>query len=159
MRSFVLLKSNLLSLREKKARGISFHPKTTIVRGVNHTGKSSVLKSIYRCFGAEPPLVHDRWKIAQVIGAVTFAVDGVEHTILQNGTRYAIYDANKALVRSFKSVGKELAPYLASLFEFKLKLVTAKNEAQTPPPAFLFFPFYVDQDNSWKENWSSFRGL
>src|SRR3954463_6451916 len=101
MTSFVLKKLTLLSFREKRARRFSFHPKTTIVKGDNDTGKSSLLKSIYRCFGAAPAVTHSKWKDARVIGVLTFAVDGRTFHVLQNQMRYSFFDADRQHLESF----------------------------------------------------------
>ena len=42
---------------------------------------------------------------------------------------------------------------------FGLTLPDRSGELLIPPPAFLFLPFYVDQDASWVGNWSSFANL
>ena len=34
-----------------------------------------------------------------------------------------------------------------------------QNESVTPPPAYLFLPFYFDQDRSWTESWHGFERL
>lgn len=159
MRSFVLNELLLLSRRERRARKFHFHPKTTVVRGANDTGKSSLLKSIYRCFGAEPQIVHDLWKGAHVQSVATFTIDGIQYSLHQDGNQYTIYDASKERLRSFNSVTTGLGPYLASLFHFRLQLASRQNESLVPPPAFLFLPFYIDQDKSWAEPWAAFSRL
>jgi hypothetical protein len=56
-------------------------------------------------------------------------------------------------------VADGLAPYLANLFDFGLVLASRQEEPQTPPPAFLFLPFYMDQDASWQNTWCGFDRL
>ncbi len=159
MPSFILKKLTLCSLSEKRARRFSFHPRTTIVKGDNDTGKSSLLKSIYRCFGAAPAVTHNKWKGARVISVLTFAVDGVTYHALQNETQYSFYDADRQHLATFDSVTKGVAPYFADLLGFGLKLPTRQNDLITPPPAYLLLPFYIDQDAGWKSSWSSFARL
>ena len=158
MPSFVLKRLTLLSLKEKRGRRFSFHPKTTVVKGDNDTGKSSLLKSIYRCFGAEP--AHSRemegWR---VIALLSFTVDGKLFHALQNHTRYSFFDGYRDYLESFDSVTNGVAPYFARMFGFGLKLPTRQNDLIVPPPAYLLLPFYVDQDAGWKNSWSSFAKL
>ena len=52
----------LLSSKEKAARKISFDPKATLILGENDTGKSSLIKSIYATFGADPAAIHHNWR-------------------------------------------------------------------------------------------------
>src|SRR4051794_37132915 len=101
MPSFVLERLTLLSLREKRGRRFAFHPRTTIVKGDNDTGKSSLLKSIYRCFGAEPALTHPKWKDAKVIAVLTYSVDSQTYHVLQSQGRYSFFDEGRNHLKSF----------------------------------------------------------
>ena len=150
----------LLSQKEKKAKKVTFDPRLTIIKGKNRTGKSSLLKSIPTVFGAIPEKNHESWKAASVTGLVKFTVNGSQFSILQYYDVYSIFDDANNLIFSTNSVTKELAPYLAKLFDFELKLkVRDKNDLVSPPPAYFFLPSYIDQDTSWSKSWSSFKGL
>ena len=159
MPGFVLKELSLISLKEKRARRIAFHPTTTIVKGVNDTGKSSLLKSIYQCFGATPPKIHQKWKAAHVIGAATFAVHDKQYIILQDGKRYTVFDESRTVLAAFDSVTLGLGPYLAGLLNFGLKLTNRENQVVTPPSAYILLPFYIDQDKGWADSWASFANL
>jgi len=159
MKSFVLENMLLLSRQEKRARKVSFHPQTTLVRGDNDTGKSSLLKSIYACFGAKPEVVNETWTRANVSGLVTFTIDGVRKTVARDGKRYALFDESGKLTGVYSSVVNGLGPVLAELFGFDLRLVSREDRLITPPPAYFFLPFYIDQDQGWGDTWSGFAGL
>ena len=148
----------LLSHREKRGMKVSFDPKTTVILGKNDTGKSSLIKSLFRPFGAEPRQ-HPRWKKANVVELLRFRIGEDKYSILRHGSSYSIFDGQDSLIRSFKSVTNDLAPFLAKLFELKLKLPNKQNQLITPPPAFFFLPFYIDQDKSWNNNWCAFEQL
>lgn len=149
----------LLSLRESKARKIDFHPRLTVIQGENDVGKSSVIKSLYWAFGATPPKFHGSWKSANVKALVTFAVDDIRYRILRDGDTFGIFDAGGALLLSTNQIGKELAPFLGELINFKLVLTNRDGDPTTPPPAFAFLPFYIDQDNGWVKPLDSFAQL
>jgi predicted ATPase len=83
MKSFIFKEMLLASFLEKKARRIRFDPKMTIIRGGNETGKSSLIKSIFRTFGAEPAKVHSKWIDADVRSVIRFEVDGTLFALLQ----------------------------------------------------------------------------
>lgn len=159
MKKFTLEEMYLISLSEKKAKKICFHPKTTIILGGNDTGKSCLLKSIYSTFGAESAIVHPNWKNAEVTSLIKFRVKDVRYYILKYSKCYSIFDTNGALVANFQSVSNGLNKYIADLFDFKLKLTNREGKPAIPPPSFLFLPFYIDQDSSWSQNWSAFNGL
>jgi len=158
MKEFKLKKIRLLSLKEEKARTIKFNDKRTIILGRNSTGKSCLLKSIYLTFGAEPQKIHPNWKDANVISLVDFVVDGIPYFLLKNGKVYSVFDSSKNLISTFNKVS-ELSLFFVGLFNFKIQLPDKKGDIVTPPPAYLFLPFYADQDKSWTGNWSSFTKL
>lgn len=149
----------LLSRKEGKARKIEFHPRLTVIQGENDVGKSSVIKSLYWTFGATPPKFHSSWKSANVKALVTFTIDGVRYRILRDQDTFGIFDANGDLLLSTNQVGRELAPYLSKLINFKLVLTNRNGEPEFPPPAFAFLPFYIDQDAGWGKPLDSFARL
>lgn len=158
MKEFILKEIQLLSLKEGKARKIEFHPKRTVIVGMNSTGKSCLLKSIYQTFGAEPHNLHPSWQGANVISHVYFRVNHNHYSILKNGSLFCLFDSKGEKINQFNRISS-LGEYLASIFDFKVKLTDRKGEVVTPPPAYLFMPYYADQDKSWTANWASFSKL
>lgn len=159
MKKFVLSEMMLLSNKERKAKKIKFTGNRTLIYGKNGTGKSCLIKSIYKTFGATPPADHPTWKELNPISFVRFSVKNVNYSILKDGKFYGVFNSKDKLINVFRSVSNELGPYLANLFDFKLKLQNQQNLIITPPPAFLFLPYYIDQDVSWQNNWRSFAQL
>ncbi|MGN7170714.1 hypothetical protein ACTHSJ_33120 [Paenibacillus cellulositrophicus] len=160
LKKLILKELLLLSKIEKKARRISFHPKLTIIQGDNHTGKSSLIKSIFLTFGATPEKVHHAWSSLNVISFIKFSLDGEDYSLLHlNKKFFAAFDANSKLLGTFESITNDLGPFLADLFNFKLELNNRQNTLVTPPPAYFLLPFYVDQDSSWGKNWATFKNL
>lgn len=149
----------LTSIKEKKARKITFDSHLTIIDGENDTGKSALLKSIYRCFGAIPPRIHERWRSADVKSLLKFTIDGKFFSILQDGESYTVFNGEGQVVKRCTSVTNQLAPFLADILDIELHMVSRQNESITPPPKYIFLPFYVDQDEGWGSNWSSFTSL
>lgn len=159
MKNFLLKSILLVSHREKKAKKVEFDPKMTVIKGTNDTGKSSLIKSIYLGFGAEPPKVHRRWVDANVISLIRFSVDERDYSILRAAGAYSLFDEKNELLGSYTSVTNELAPALAKLFGFRLRLVNRGGDPCIPPPAYFFLPFYIDQDEGWVKPWQSFTRL
>lgn len=148
----------LLSQKEKKAKRVEFDKHRTLIYGKNHTGKSSLIKCIYRTFGAEP-ILNSKFKDANIISLVKFELDGEKFQIMRDGKRFSIYDDYNNRLGIFDSVTNELGPFLGNLFEFNPLFQSQKNGFIIPPPAYLLLPFYVDQDDSWSKSWSSFKSL
>jgi len=159
MKNLIFRELLLISHNERRAKRIKFHPKVTIIKGGNDTGKSSVIKSIYAALGADSAKVHPKWKSAGVTFFLTFEVNGTTYKILRTGSRFALFTKNDLLLGTYKRITSELAPKLADLFDFKLILVDRKQQEVVPPPAYLCIPFYIDQESSWSKSMSSFDSL
>src|SRR5690348_8331513 len=122
MKRFSFQELVLASFKERKARRIQFHPQVTIIRGENETGKSSLMKSLFRTLGAEPSKVHPNWLDADVRSLVRFELDHVQYTMLRYTNNFTIFDGTGKPLRRFRSVTNDLGPYLARLFSFGLRL-------------------------------------
>lgn len=159
MRDFFLNELLLVSFQARRARRVSFDPDVNVIRGPNETGKSSLIKSILRAFGAEPAKVSERWRKADVYSLVRFEVNGQQFALLRHGDLFAAFDSKGVLVGRFKSVTNELAPFLSTLFDFGLRLQNRDGQMVPLPPAYYFLPFYMDQDVSWVHSWAAFASL
>lgn len=157
MPRFLINRLVVLCPQKQKGRAIDFHPKATILVGPNGTGKSSLLKSLLRTFGTVPQMMKP-WEEDATHALVEFTVDGRVFQILREGETFTSF-ANGRILGVFRSVTKGLGPWLAELLEFKIKLTDKSGKLITPPPAFLFLPFYFDQDTSWNKSWNGFRQL
>lgn len=158
MKNLYILEILLLSQRERKAKKVTFDRYRTLIYGGNSTGKSSLIKSIYKTFGAEP-VMHPNFVGANVISCVKFEMNDTIYQIIRDGKRIALFDSNNELIKVFDSVTKELAPYFSNFFDFKPLFQSHNNGFIVPPPAFLLLPFYIDQDESWSKSWASFKNL
>lgn len=149
----------ICSHSERKAKKVKLDPKRTLIFGKNDTGKSSLIKTIFSTFGASPSKINANWKSLNPTSFVRFSVDGVDYSIMKDNKLYAIFNDKDELIKLCNSVTNELGPFMAELLNFRIKLPDANNEIITPPPAFIFLPFYIDQDAGWNANWSSFSGI
>ncbi|WIG49207.1 MAG: hypothetical protein OJF48_000122 [Afipia sp.] len=159
MRSLRFLRLCLLSRNERAGLEISFGNQPTLIRAPNNHGKSAILKSLYDTFGAQPHKIDGSWKQANVTSLIEFSLDGQSYAILKTGTSHSIFDNNKNLLLSTNKISDELAPFLADLFNFRLVMADQKDQVRIPPPAYIFSPFYVDQDQGWTKAWSSFARM
>ncbi|MEX1040481.1 MAG: hypothetical protein WDZ51_07620 [Pirellulaceae bacterium] len=151
---------HLLSEVEKTAKRVKFPSLVTVIKGENDHGKSCLIKSLYAAFGAIPQKVHPNWEKLNVALLVHFEIAGTHFHILKAGKLFSLFNSEEELIQSYSSVTKGLGPALSELFDFNLKLTNSSTrQAEQATPAFLFLPFYFDQDRSWIESWSSFERL
>lgn len=159
MKRFLVHELRLLSRREKSARLVAFHPRATVLTGENDTGKSSVLKSIPWCLGAEPAKKNSEWQELDIAATLSFSVDDKTFTAVRHQNQLALLDSTGRVIVSTNSVTRRYGPALADLVDFELILTDRESEAIIPPPAFWLLPFYTDQDKGWKDSWCSFANL
>lgn len=159
MKNLRLRRLHLVSDQEKAARIVQFDPRQTVILGENDTGKSCLIKSIYSAFGADPAKTNDSWTNVKASLLMDFSVDQNQYRILRSQSLFGLFDGNNNLLWSGTGVVSGLGPQLASLLDFQLTLQGRSGEQLTPPPAFCFLPFYVDQDVGWSNTWNSFAGL
>lgn len=159
-RNQLLIKQlTILSIPEKSAKTVNFHPKRNVITGENDVGKSSIIKSIYHCLGAD---VHfdNVWEKADAVSLLAFSYGNKDYMILRSRGLFGIFDMQGNLLQSFGSIIKDLSPYFARLFNNRLQLKQSKtNQRITVSPAIQFLPFYIDQDKGWAKPWDSFEGL
>lgn len=159
MKSCRFVELRVLSHIQKAARTIRFDPEANVLLGPNDTGKSSLIKTLFWTVGAEPSRISEKWKALDVKALLRFTVGDDEISVLRDGATFALFDRNDKLLSVYRSITNQLAPRLAKLFDFKLQLADREGEPRTPTPAFLYLPFYIDQDGGWSAPWSSFTGL
>ncbi|WP_200898290.1 hypothetical protein [Gluconobacter oxydans] len=159
MKNLKLRKLLLLSHHEKKARTVEFGADITVVCGGNDVGKSHLIKSIYAAFGADAAVVNEKWKLAQPAIAVEFTIDDEAFTILRINNQFGLFDAEHELMWSESALVNEVGRRIAALLNFEIELPTKYEALITPPPQFLFLPFYQDQDRGWNDQWASFKSV
>lgn len=160
MKSLRFESLSLISMIERSAAKFNFHPRLTLVTGSNHTGKSSLIKSLYWTLGAEPADVHPSWENLNLTSILKVLVDGRrEFYFVRQGKSFQVYDEHKECLLQTTHVTKELGPFIAKLFGVELQLVTHDGDMVVPPPAYIYLPFYIDQDKGWQDAWSSFANL
>lgn len=161
MTKMVLRELSLLCHKEEAAYSLEFHPEVTVIRGPNDTGKSSLIKSIPWCFGAEPSKMNDRWTALDIVAAVRFSIGPHEYTVVRDKKFFGLFDSDdKPLIATTHISGESgLGTRLARLLKFGLLLTSRENKPAVPPPAFYFLPYYLDQDASWIQTWAAFSNL
>lgn len=158
MKKMLLKRMILISMKEQAAKIIDFHPKITLITGQNDTGKSSVIKSIYETFGAEITNTTN-WDKLDVFNYIEFSLAAEDYAILfsHKPRWYSVRHKYGKESVYFDSITNGLSPWLCDLIDFKLELTNKNEERQRALPAFIFMPFYIDQDKGWVQTFNSFE--
>lgn len=147
----------MLSRRDRRARRVEFHTGKNLIRGRNHTGKSSLIKTLFITLGARPEGELPQWD-ENTISMVGFSVDGRKFSALhQTGTR-ALFDQGGKLLASTGDHGQWSLAF-SEVTGFKLPLNDKQSRTVPADPKCFFLPFYINQDGSWQADWNTFTGL
>ncbi len=157
MRSFLFEDIWMLSHKERRARHVEFHPRKNLILGRNHTGKSSLIKTLFTTLGAHPTGKLHQWD-ENTVSRVGFSVDGKHFAVIhQAGTR-ALFDRNGQLA-AVSSSHAEWSEIFAKATGFNLPLIDKKANTVPADPRCFFLPFYINQDGSWLSDWNTFHGI
>ena len=157
MKSLRFKKLWLVSEASRAALSIEFNPKMTLLVGKNHTGKSTLIKHIFKTLGCETKGKSDRWD-SLAISVLRFDLNGVDYLAYRRANVFALKNESIGAIKVTTKYS-EWADILARLFDFHLMLPTHQESLSQATPPFLFLPFYFDQDGSWQRQWNSFEKL
>lgn len=124
----------------------------------NHVGKSSLLKSLYYAMGAEVQF-DKTWNKNSKLCVVSFTVGDTEYQIARWMKRFAVF-RNKNLIKLTDHITSELAPLMEEIFGFAVYLPNKRTlRVEIAPPAFIYMPYYIDQDLGWSGLYESFESI
>lgn len=156
MKSLVFKNIYLLSQKERKAKEVNFHVNRNLVYGKNHTGKSSLIKSIFITLGATPAGKLRKWDTGTLC-LLDLSINGKDYKILYQMGYRALFNHNNQIVLA-TGEHQVWTKFFSEITGFNL-LVSAKKTSNLVPadPACFFLPFYIDQDGSWQaQQWGTF---
>lgn len=157
MRSFLFEDIWMLSRRDRRARHVEFHVGKNLILGRNHTGKSSLIKTLFTTMGARPEGELRQWD-ENTISLVRFSIDGRKFSVLhQTGTR-ALFDSEGRILMSTGDHG-EWSKAFSEATGFNLPLIDKQSKTVPADPKCFFLPFYINQDGSWQADWNTFTGI
>lgn len=160
MREMYFNRLTIISKIEKKAAQFDFSRNYNLIlsKQKNSVGKSSLVKSIFWCFGCEVRF-DNKWKALDCRVILDFEIKGKNYLLARHGNRFILKDS-EGKIKEFSTVGGGFSSEIMELFDFgALLAVRERDEITTPPPAYYFLPFYIDQKQSWANAWASFANL
>jgi len=149
----------ILSNSTETANLFEFNEKLNLIVAVdNSVGKSTLVKLLFWGLGCEPEL-DSKWNSTDSKTLVVFSVDDVEYSVKRYKNQISIKEQSSDYV-DYEKVGGDYSQRMADILGFKALLPNRKTGLmQTPPPAFYFLPFYIDQKRSWSNAWDNFEKL
>lgn len=150
----------LLSDTNKQASRFEFSlGRNLITANDNSVGKSTLVKLLLWGMGCEPTL-DNKWKSQDCRVIIQFSIGEELYYIHRYKDFIFIKNKEEETSTSFPKITGEYSQLLANLLNFKALLPSRKDKKlETPPPAYYFLPFYIDQIKSWSTAWDNFDNL
>lgn len=159
MRNLQLEKLLILSNSQESGNQFNFSKTYNLITAKNNSvGKSTLVKLILWAFGCEPQL-DNKWKSTDSKTLISFNINGEPFRIIRDKNTIIVNDGKSNKV--FTKITGDYSEYFANLVGFDVVLLDRSEESKliTPPPAFYFLPFYIDQKRSWNQAWNGFTNL
>lgn len=159
MQSLKLSRLVIISNSEKSANQFEFSKTLNlIIANDNSVGKSTLLKLIFWTFGCEPEF-DTTWKAKDCTSLVEFEISGKKYIIKRYKSQISLKEPDST-VENYEKITGDFSQKIAEIFDFKVLLPNqSTSQLETPPPAYYFLPFYIDQKRSWSKAWDNFENL
>ncbi|EIV2911325.1 MULTISPECIES: hypothetical protein [Serratia] len=137
---------------------MKFHPSKNLLVGRNHTGKTTLIRSLFETLGAKPQGKLEQWD-ENAASLLEFSVNDKHYFALHQDGRRALFDETFNLLISTSKFG-DWSKRFCEITDFNLVFSDKKQaEVVSADPACFFAPFYVNQDGSWQSDWNTFGGM
>jgi hypothetical protein len=149
----------VLSNSTKSANQFEFSKNLNLIKATdNSVGKSTLLKLLFWGLGCEPEL-DTTWNAQDCKTIVDFEIDTNNYRVLRYKHQISLKENDLDYIEYQKITG-DYAVKFAEIVNFKALLPNQSTGiVETPPPAFYFLPFYIDQKRSWAKAWDNFDNL
>ena len=149
----------ILSNSTKSANQFEFSETLNLITAVdNSVGKSTLVKLLFWGVGCEPTL-DTNWSTTDSKTIVEFSIE-TENYIVKRYKNQVSLKINDSDFVDYEKITGEYSEKIAEILEFKALLPNRSSGLmETPPPAFYFLPFYIDQKRSWSKAWDNFEKL
>ena len=144
----------------KSGNQFEFKPRFNLITANdNSVGKSTLAKLLFWALGGDP--VFDvTWAGFDVRCLVDFSVGNETYQAGRYGNIMFLRRPNGEWEKFPKITGAYSDAFAEIVgFEALLPSRSDSTKLETPPPAFYFLPFYVDQQRSWSQAWNGFTNL
>jgi hypothetical protein len=160
MQNLLFKQLTLVSDIDKSANRYEFSSRFNLITAEdNSVGKSTLAKLLMWTFGCEPTF-DDTWKSLDCKAIVDFEVGAISYRVARHGSMMFLAVQGQPFKRFSKITGL-YSEIFSDIVKFDVRLPNKKNPnvLETPPPAYYFLPFYLDQRRSWSKLWDGFESL
>jgi len=144
----------------KSGNQFEFKPRFNLITASDNSyGKSTLAKLLFWSLGGDPVL-DVTWASFDVRCLIDFSVGDDTYQVGRYGN-IMFLRRPKGQWEKFSKITGAYSEAFAEIVGFEA-LLPNRNDAtklETPPPAFYFLPFYVDQQRSWSQAWNGFINL
>lgn len=144
----------------KSGNQFEFKPRFNLITADDNSfGKSTLAKLLFWALGVDPAL-DSTWAGFDVRCLVNFSVGNEPYQAGRYGNIMFLRRPNGQWEKFQKITGAYSEAFAEIVgFEALLPNRSDSTKLETPPPAFYFLPFYVDQQRSWSQAWNGFTSL
>lgn len=160
MSNLVFKRLTVASDTLKSANEYTFSPRFNLITANdNSLGKSTIAKLLCWTVGCEPEL-DSTWQTFDIRAIVEFDIENQTYEVARHGNEIFL-KRSKSNWGKFPKITGAYSKAFAQIVGFNV-LLPNRNDAtslESPPPAYYFLPFYVDQKRGWNDAWDSFSNL
>lgn len=148
----------VLSNSEKSGNRFQFGPARNLITAKdNNVGKSTLVELLLWTLGCE--LQFDtKWTNQDCTTLVHFSIGDLSYSIRRYKNQISVREGSGEK-RDFLKITGDFSQWFADRVGFRALLPSRGQELDTPPPAYYFLPFYIDQKKSWIKSWDGFENL
>ena len=159
MRSLRFQRLVLISDSKRLANQFTFPKRLNLITGKdNSIGKSTLAKSLLWSLGCDPS-IDDDWRSNDIKSILYFTINNKKYFSCR-GSHSIILGTIGGEAKRYAHITGDFSKDLSDIVNFKMKLPNRSDGSlETPPPAYYFLPFYIDQIKSWSSPWNSFENL
>lgn len=156
----IIDEANKLAKHQAFSKGINVISSKNVQNG-NYVGKSTILKSLFHCLGAEAIFDSSKnweknWKYIYIL---KFSVDNDSYSILRHGSSFYVYKDNQVIFHTTERI--KLSEFYVKLFGFSILLKdNSKNKEYALAQPFAYFVLnFVDQSGYKGCSFNSFNNI
>lgn len=154
--NFIFKKIRISDVVNKCSKTIEFSEYDNLITSENNSmGKSVLMKSLYHTLGADSAF-DKNFHEENVLFSLDFVYGENKYRILRFKDAFSIIKNNVLINFINAKCRSDLAYFFKNEFGISVYLKNRKNTTEIAPPAYLFIPYYLDQDRSWKEEQEPF---